>query len=271
MNDYQKHARRLFWLNVAAGLFHWASFAAALIVSLVKSDDIFTSQVTLTILEDAGGGTVNPVTHLLGKYKLTGTLVSVPALTGTFHLLLALVPSINREYSRGVLNDGRPGAGYNVFRWVEYALSASLVTWNVAQVSGISDLFTLLGLCALNILMQLVGGAGHELLNIGWTPRLRVKWVPFLLGWVPFVFTWGFIWAAFALAVKSAIDAVPWFVYAVVIGIFIQYCLFALPIVLHYTGTWLVDNFWYEAAYIVLSFVSKFYLDWVLIAGSLTR
>jgi len=271
---YERDSRRLFWLNVAAGSFHWISFVAALIVALVFSSDVFRALVTLTTLEDAGGGAVAPVTRLLGTYRITWTVLPVPALTGTFHLALALVPFLRNDYTRGVLNDGNAGAGYNLYRWVEYSLSASLVTWNIAQVSGLCDLFVLLSLVVMNIFMQIVGGAGHELHNLGWTrhkSKQAARWWLFGFGWLPFVATWGFVATAFALAIKSAQDQVPWFVYAVVIGLFVQYSLFALPIVLHYTGFVLVSNFWYEVAYIALSFISKAYLDWIILIGSISR
>lgn len=276
-NDpFEKEKKRLRWGNATAGIFHWASFTAALIVCLVFQDKIYRSLVTLTTLEDVGSGILGPVTRTLGRYRISGTLLPVPALTGTFHLALSLVPPIRRSYESMVFNDSRPGWGYNIYRWIEYSISASLVTWNIAQVSGVCDLFTLLSLIGLNILMQLVGGLGHELANQGKTAgacgKPRASWYRYLLGFLPFALTWGFIFPAFVLAVLSSTKTVPWFVWSIVVGLFAQYCMFALPILLHYNGIWpLKPNCRYEMAYIFLSFMSKAWLDWILIIGSITR
>lgn len=271
MEKYERDKRWLFWANLAAAAFHWISFIAALIVSLVFSDRVYRATVTFTTLEDVGAGVIGPVLRVVGRYRLTGTLLPVPALTASFHTVLALVPFIRSDYEAITLNGGRPGAGYNLYRWIEYSLSASLVTWNVAQVSGVSEIFVLLALIALNAWMQIDGGGVFETRNIGWPARRPVTWWFFLWGFVPFVLTWAAIWTSFGFGVASSTETVPAFVWALVVGIFVQYCLFVVPILLHYNGWLLRDNVWYEMSYIALSFTSKFYLDWVLIIGSITR
>lgn len=282
-DPFDKQKKIIFWGNLLAGIFHWISFTVALVICLVFSDSIYVSQVTLTTLEDVGGGIIGPVTKMLGRYRISGTLLPVPALTGTFHLMVSLVPYVRRMYEGMVFNNSKPGWGYNTFRWIEYSISASLVTWNIAQVSGICDIFTLLSLIGLNVMMQMAGGLGHEMHNRGKIITIAasknsknrhnvVDWYPYLLGFVPFVLTWGFILPAFVLAVLSSTKTVPWFVWSIVIGLLAQYSMFAVPVLIHYNGFWpLKENYRYEIAYIVLSFVSKAWLDWILIIGSITR
>ena len=268
MRLLEVEARWLFWGNASAGVFHWLSAIAALIVSLVRSDDVYKAIITLTTLEDIGGGTIGPVLRVLGSYKLTWTLVTVPVLTGLFHLTLAFVPYFRRDYERMVLSTERGGMGFNMYRWVEYSLSASLVTWNIAQVSGLCDLFVLLSLVGMNIWMQIVGGLGHELHNRGKQPGCKVDWWLFASGFLPHALTWGFIWPAFVLAVRSSTDGVPVFVWLLVIGLFVQYTLFVVPLWFHSAGWLFTSNQNYELAYIVLSVVSKFWMDWTVILGA---
>jgi hypothetical protein len=269
--DYDRKKTFLQRINIIAWLFHWtsATVATAIIFGVVKST--YSASLDFSSQQEVGDAFVSTTDHL-GDYPLAIPLLIVPWLTGVFHFVLGLVPPVRQYYERVALNEGRDGAGANYIRWLEYSLSASLVTWNTAQASGGSDVGALIMLVALNVMMQLCGAA-HEWANRGWTPARR-RWPNmwfFVAGFVPFIASWIYIWWVFIRAASSAGGALPAFVWALVIGIFVQYCLFVVPILLRYNPWWQLSNYWYENAYIALSFTSKAYLDWTLIGAALTR
>lgn len=114
-----------------------------------------------------------------------------------------------------------------------------------------------------------------EVLNLGFEETKKVNWVPTLIGFLVFIVQWVPIFGYFFAAVTSNPN-VPWFVYVIVIGLFDLFLLFGLVMVLHYTNSksrfvrWFRDNYNNEKAYIILSFISKFFLDWSLIIGITT-
>ena len=270
---YGRDMKRLQWANLLAGVFHVISFFAALTLSLVFSDRIYRATVTRTFTEWNGAAGV-PTLRTLGTYPLSWTVLPFPVLTAAAHLVI-LSPCVFRHYARIVLHHGKcDRTGWNWIRWTEYAITASLMTWTIAQLSGVTDLALLFVLVALNVAMQLFGGLGHELLNFGWRRRgtADVRWWAFGLGFVPFAAVWTVIFAAF---IVQAVDAAPpTFVWIIIFGMFAFFASFVVPILLHYTRwqNWLAaTNADYELAFIALSFVSKAALDWTLVIGSITR
>ena len=268
-----RRKRNFKWANFSASGFHYfITFVPLLILAIVFQDRLIRGRASFSSLVDIGAGVLDVTTATLSVFRLSGTLLVVPFITGTAHLLVAAVKPIRKYIERTAFGDDNEAAGYNFFRWGEYAISASFVTYNVAQVSGLTDVRDAISLAALNIMMQGCGAA-HEWVNRGWTHKSKksVNWWFFVAGFVPFVATWINIWWGFIRAATSSSDAVPGFVYAVVIGIFLQYSAFVVPILLRYNRWWTINNFWYEVAYIVLSFASKSYQDYVIFGGALSR
>lgn len=263
------------WVNAAnltAGVFHAISFLAALIVSVLNSDKIYQAVVTATFTEWSGGVAV-PTLRTLGTYSQSWTILPFPALTSLFHLAL-LFPPLRQHYHSITLNNGQPGAGWNWWRWVEYSITASLMTWTIAQLSGVTDLPTLACFVVLNALMQLVGGLGHELSNVGWRrdDGKSASWWLFALGFLPFVAIWAIVFAAFIIQASGA--SPPAFVYVAIFGMFLFFSAFTVPILLRYTrlqSALVSTNFSYELTFILLSFLAKFMLDWTLVIGSISR
>lgn len=261
------------WLNIAnlvAGAFHTASFIAALTVSLVYQDRVFRGTITTTTTR----ASLVPQLDVLGRYPISWTILPFPIITALFHFALALIPALRDHVHRISLHRGeRYRTGWNWVRWTEYSITASFMTWTIAQLAGVTDLSTLFCLVALNAVMQLAGGLGHEWSNDGWSRRSdhNASWWLFLLGFLPFITIWALIFAYFI--VQAQAETAPVFVYVTVVGMFVLFASFVLPIVLRYTRLvrWISNGLSYELFYIVLSFVSKAALDWTLVIGSVTR
>lgn len=155
--------------------------------------------------------------------------------------------------------------GRNVFRWVEYAISASIMIVLIAQLTGISDAAALLALFAVNAAMIL----------FGWLQE--VYETPGSGGWLPFVF--GCVvgaapWLAIVLYVvapgSESGASPPTFVYAIVVSLFVFFNSFAVNQWLQYrqVGRWR-DYLVGEFAYMLLSLTAKSALAWQVFGGSL--
>ena len=168
--------------------------------------------------------------------------------------------------------------GINPIRWIEYSITSSLMLFVIATLSTVTNVFLLVSIIVFNLVLMWVGGNYFEQLNKGasWpllsksmSKRKDVIWNPFMVGSLVYIWQWIIIFFYFINAIVQASDEVPVYVYLVIIGIFANFTLFAVNAFLHYLRTfeWISSSANYEIVYIILSFVSKFYLDWVLILG----
>jgi hypothetical protein len=96
----------------------------------------------------------------------------------------------------------------------------------------------------------------------------KTTWTPFLLGCVSGGVPWVVLFAYFISAATSSDVQPPAFVYMIVVIYFILFNSFALNMVLQYKGVGKWRDYLYgERMYIVLSFVAKTSLAWMVFAG----
>jgi hypothetical protein len=169
--------------------------------------------------------------------------------------------------------------GINPLRWIEYSITASLMIVAISSLSGVSNVFLLVfQAIPLNVALMWIGGNYFEQENIGYSwpiagkgfkQRKRVRWRFFLWGCLFFLVQWVLVFAYFFTAITTA-DGTPAYVYVIVFGLFFNFNLFALNPLLHYMRAfgWISDFVNYELVFLILSFISKFVLDWTLIIGS---
>jgi hypothetical protein len=153
----------------------------------------------------------------------------------------------------------------NPARWVEYALSASLMVVLIAQLVGISDVTALVALAGVNASMILFGWLQERYEGPG-----EGGWLPFVFGCVAGVVPWLCI-ALYTVAPGSVSAAEPpAFVYGIVFSLFAFFNVFALNQWLQYRarGRWR-DYLYGERGYIVLSLTAKSALAWQVFAGAL--
>ncbi len=155
--------------------------------------------------------------------------------------------------------------GINPARWLEYSVSASLMIVLIAMLPGITNLYALIGLFAINAAMILFGWL-MEMFN---PPGERVVWWPFVFGCVAGVVPW----TAITIAIVSSQgegDGVPGFVYGIFVSLFLLFNCFALNQWLQYRGRGRFADYLYgEKVYLVLSLVAKSALAWQVYAGTL--
>eukprot|EP00527_Entomoneis_sp_CCMP2396_P008906 CAMPEP_0198143486 /NCGR_PEP_ID=MMETSP1443-20131203/7907_1 /TAXON_ID=186043 /ORGANISM="Entomoneis sp., Strain CCMP2396" /LENGTH=200 /DNA_ID=CAMNT_0043806731 /DNA_START=36 /DNA_END=635 /DNA_ORIENTATION=+ len=166
----QEQFALLFKLNLAAAVFQLVTGLA--ILFLLDEDKTYAVYSNFPLVDEDAEG--NPFQAGPDPNKLFS--LSTGYLAGVFLLLSALDHFLVCSIFKGTYEKGLR-ANYNIFRWIEYSISASIMHILVGLLSGISDIQMLLlifGLTACTMLFGLV----FELDNSG-RPINEVKWYSF--------------------------------------------------------------------------------------------
>ena len=240
-------------LNVIAGFLHLGSFIAILLLS----NDVALPVRATYLTEAPGTGSFSQPVNLFDlniSYMVAGFM----ALSAFFHFFVSS-PQIFPRYADGLSKH------INVYRWIEYSLSSSIMIIVILQLNGTADYIALLGIFGVNVAMILFGWLQERYTTPGDGDMLPF-WFGCLAGAIP--------WIAVALSLvspKGPPEAiVPGFVYGIVISLFVLFNVFALVQWKQYRakGKW-ADYLYGERRYIVLSFVAKSLLAWQVFAGTL--
>ena len=243
-----KELSRLRLYNVVMGALHAAQGVAVLALS-----NGFTLPVTASYLEGPPGTPATDPTTLL-DLSVGGGVAAFLFLSALFHWLIASV-SFNR-YADQLRR------GQNQIRWIEYALSSSLMIVLIAMLTGISDSVALVGLFGVNAGMIFFGAVQERYETPGGS-----LW-PFWLGCVLGVVPW--IGIGIYLVSPGSEAQPPGFVYGIFISLFVFFNSFALTQWLQYReiGRW--RNYLAgERTYILLSLLAKSALAWQVFGGTL--
>lgn len=239
--------------NIAAGALHLVSLVAIL---LLAND--FSLPVRATYLTEAPGtGNFSAPVDLF-SLNLGYMVAAFIALSAFFHFFVSS-PKIFTRYAAGL------GRHINVYRWIEYSLSSSIMIVVILQLNGVSEYISLLAVFGVNASMILFGWIQERYTTPG-DGDLLPFWFGCIAGAIP--------WIAILINVFSpngpADTTVPGFVYGIVISLFILFNCFAIVQWLQYRakGKW-ADYLYGERWYIRLSFVAKSLLAWQVFAGVL--
>jgi len=239
--------------NVFAGLLHLTSMIAVLALS-----NNFSLPVTATYMTGPPGSTfTDPV--LLFSNNVSYTIASFLGLSAFFHFLVASKKFFPR-YAAGLKQN------INIFRWVEYSISSSLMIFLIAQLNGISDYAALLAIFGVNVSMILFGWLQEKYAKPG-----DGQWLPFIFGCIAGIIPWLIILIQLLTPGGPAGTSAPGFVYGIVISLFVFFNCFAYVQYKQYQaqGKW-ANYLRGEKAYIVLSFTAKSLLAWQIFAATLT-
>jgi hypothetical protein len=156
--------------------------------------------------------------------------------------------------------------GINLFRWMEYSITSSLMVVVIAMLCGVYDFSSLLMIFSLNACMILFGWV----MEIHNQTTKKVDWTSYLFGCFAGLVPWVVMGLYFFNAVSSNADTVPTFVYYIFGSLFISFNIFAINMILQYKkiGKW-QDYLYGEYAYITLSLVAKALLAWQVWGGTL--
>lgn len=239
---------RLRQYNIGMGLLH---LVQGILVIALATD--FSLPVTATYLLGPPGSNQTEQVVLLDVSVAWG-VASFLFLSALFHFIVATVGA--RRY-RSQLERGQ-----NQFRWIEYALSSSIMIVLIAMLPGIYDVAALLALFAVNAGMIFMGSIQERYEQPGGS--LGPFWLGVVLGIIP--------WVAIAIyLVSPGSDASPpGFVYGIFFSLFVFFNTFAVTQLLQYKkiGRW-SDYLVGERTFILLSLLAKTALAWQVFAGTL--
>jgi hypothetical protein len=238
--------------NLIAAALHAAQAIAVLLLA-----NGFTLPVTATYMQGPPGTPPGDPTTLFDVRTAWG-VAAFFALSALAHVLVASPPFFPR-YVEGLRRHR------NVFRWVEYALSASLMMVLIAQIVGITDVAALTAIFGVNAAMILFGWLQEHYEEPG-----NRRWLPFVFGCIAGVVPWIAV-AIYLLQPGNPMPVqAPGFVYGIFISLFVLFNIFAVNQWLQYrrVGRW-SDYLVGERAYITLSLVAKSLLAWQVFAGTL--
>jgi len=240
--------------NIAAGFLHLISFIGVLLLS-----NDFTLPVTATYMTGPPGSTFSsPV--LLFSNNVSLTVALFLGLSAFFHFLVSSRKFFTK-YADGLKKN------INVFRWVEYSLSSSVMIFLIAQLNGITDYAALLAIFGVNVSMILFGWLQEKYTQPG-----DGQWLPFIFGCIAGIIPWIIVAMQLLSPGGPAGATAPGFVYGIVFSLFAFFNCFALVQYKQYkaNGKW-ANYLKGEKTYIVLSLIAKSLLAWQIFAGTLAQ
>ena len=238
----ERRLDRLRIWNIAVGL-----ILAAQAIMIAVLTNSFSLPVTATFMSGPPG--TAPELHHLFDIGIGWGVVAFLAISAGALLIIAS-PPVFPWYKRNLLQNRNYG------RWIEYFFSSSIMIVLIAQLTGISDIASLLAISGINACMILFG-----LLQEKYEAPGKPSWLPFwfgsFAGIIPWVAIVIYVWAP-GINVSP-----PGFVYGIIISLFAFFNCFAVNMVLQYkkVGPWR-EYLFGEKIYIILSLTAKTLLAW---------
>ncbi len=242
--------RRLRLWNVVVGLI---LAAQAVAVALLTND--FSLPVTSTFMDGPPGTPAE--LDLLFDLPLGWGVFAFLAVSAVALLTIAS-PGVFEWYVRNLQRQRNYG------RWIEYAVSASIMIVLIAMITGVSDIAALLAIFGLNACMILFGLLMEKYEAPG-IPNWLSFWFGSFAGIIPWIVVVIYVWSP---GLEGANP--PGFVYGIIVSLFVLFNVFAVNMWLQYRqiGPWR-DYVFGEKAYILLSLTAKALLAWQVFASVL--
>ena len=247
-------------LNASAGIFLFAQGIVMLALGflLTWKRDIYTFYLKFKIISLAPPTfQVLPDPHVVFTVTNLGVILSSFLLiSGIALLLIAFVK--NKTYIENLKN------GMNPYRWYEYAITSSIMLVIIATFVGVWDLWSLVMIFVLNAIM-IICGLLMEKINFY---TKKTDWSAYLLGCLAGFTPWVVLAAYFIAALGSSDTNPPTFVYLTLLFYFIIFNTFSINMILQYKGVGKWKDYLYgERVYILLSFIAKTILAWLVFVG----
>jgi hypothetical protein len=252
-------AASLFRWNLVLGFLHFIQFVAVMALSLAR-DPIATAPVVSSYL------TFDTQAQTLVQAQRTLFELPIGPAVAVFFLMSAIAHLAVAFPARGWY-ERRLARGQNPARWIEYALSSSVMIVVIATLSGIQEIGTLIAIFGVNAAMNLFGWS-MESANEG---REKIQWNHYIFGCIAGIVPWLVIFIALLTsATEPGAEPIPGFVIAIFISLFISFNIFAFNMVLQYrkVGRWR-DYLFGERTYMFLSLFAKTILAWQVWFGTL--
>lgn len=219
---------------------------------------------------------VNHVVYAIGPSILIPSIIFSFS-TALFHVIILIgsggssPTSIFRWYSKYAINNS-----YNPIRWIQYSITYAMITWIVAQISGVSNFMLLIAL--LSMKLAIYGSLWiFETTN---QRRKTVAWESFGLSTFLFIFMWIILFFYFISQASSAgsplFTNVPWFFWFIFCGAVLSSLLGGLNVIVHYAGKKRARNRFaqksnlnYEQWWMIHSMITNLYFCIILIIATI--
>ena len=248
--------------NIGAGILQLMNgiiiLALTFALTWPKGTDIYTFYLTFQHISPTTPAFIGaPIPQVIFSVNHLGALLAAFPLISAFAHFMIAFPK-NKSYNENLKK------GMNPYRWYEYAFSSSIMIWVISTFVGIWDFWSLAMIFVLNAMMIMFGYL-MEKLNQN---TEKTSWSPFILGSISGGFPWVVLFAYFTGAVINSGNNVPNFVYAILFVYLVLFMSFAVNQVLQYKGVGKWKDYLYgERTYIILSFIAKTLLVWLVFTG----
>ena len=255
-------------LNYYAFLLHLISriVLAGVLYGTVKEINFDTNLYGYKIKNITGGG--KDFTFVYGPPEgpelemsadaLKGIIVAIFLITAFFHLFYWKSKNYIKEVN----------SGKNRYRWVEYAITASLMIYIYSILSGVKDYYIVFLIVLFNIVLMSFG------YFLEMSSNLQAKFMALVMGFFILTIIFSFTYYQFVNNIDAAKDTydIPNWVYAIVLAMIFWWLSFGVIGVLYYKASLKgkVNFARYEKYYIFLSYISKAFMGYYLAFG-LTR
>jgi len=247
-------------INIGAGVLHLIQgllmLSAGLLISWTR--DIYTFYLDFNIIStNPFAIEVIPNPQIAFTVSYLGVLLaSFPLISATAHFLIAFPK--NKKYNENL------SKGMNPYRWYEYAFSSTMMIVLIASFVGVWDMWSLMMIAVLNATMILFGHLMEKLNQ----HTEKTDWSSFIFGCISGATPWVVLYAYFIAALNSVETQPPTFVYLALLIYFVLFNSFAMNMLLQYKGIGKWKDYLYgERMYIILSFVAKTFLSWIVFIG----
>ena len=292
------------WLNAGAALLHLTSaivilafdrdWKAPVYIPYAKWEALDPAYPCFEALPDGRTNTclISQERVLLGKASLKAETVAFFLLSFFFQGLTVL-PGVFRWYIKLI------NSRYNVLRWLEYSISASLMGVIIGHLNGIDSFWTLL-LIFTSLATTMLLGLAHEHMNAllrvlersiqpkktEWPGEIAraadpeaaallrggnawvFRWACHLYGWIPYLGTWAVLAGSFFYSINKSDTDPPAELAVIIYSLFFSFTGFAVNQIMQYAEVWKWKDYRFgELSYIVLSYTSKSILAWTLFTG----
>jgi hypothetical protein len=257
--------------NMVMGFIHLTAAGALLGIILSQPNSIVTplyevvSSVSVKNSSSSQQLNVNFVTKQNQSWNLPYLIVAFFAITSIAHFFYA--SDIDGFYSCSIASESSNG-----FRWIEYAITSTLMILVVAILSGIRDVATLAIMAAANVVIMLSGrqielALKQNLRSQGYNPNAN-KWMfSFVSAWLLFSVIWFLILFSFGKRISEATNAgasIPYWIWLVQIPTFLFFASFGIINLVQICSKKKYEFF--ELTYIIFSLISKLFLGiWVAV------
>ena len=190
-------------------------------------------------------------------YDISYLLPVFPMLSSVNHF----ISTMNTSYYEEILKQR-----INTMRWFEFSISAGVMLWIVATLSGIVEIRSLISLSLLNALLQYIGYLLEVALSEGQSKKKLLE----LLGiaWVIHFTIWSQIFISFFSVTHNAERKIPKAVYSIVIVLFLLFSSFGVLQTLWISQV-ITDYQKVELGYVILSLTAKMFLSFMTFFGVL--